>query len=286
MKEQYRNGAICVSYGSTHFVSVNPVPTIDKCRFSIVKLGTSGKDHLDFYLDIQDMRQLCEEFLGDASAAKRKIQADMKNQFPSAYSYITGQNGSLTLNIGAGEKGCRIQIRDKSNNIQKMTVVPFKDLKEMAFGFYLVMGLIPVMKNSYFGKLYDAFWDGSEERDKYYESSVESSNDTQQASQGSLQTNQQSRYQRDSRSPQSVNQQSRYQQVSQDSQPVNQQSQYQQDSRSSQPVNQQSRYQQVSQGSQQTNQQTRYQQDNHSRYQQGNQQRQPYSGFSGSGGYR
>lgn len=269
VKEQYRNGAVCVSYGSTHFVSVNPIPTIDKCRFSIVRLGTSGKDHLDFYLDIQDMRQLCEEFIGDASAAKRKIQADMKNQFPSAYSYITGQNGSLILNIGAGEKGCRIQIRDKSNNIQKMTVVPFKDLKEMAFGFYLIMGLIPVTKNSYYGKLYDAFWNGSEERDKYYDSSSESGSDTQQANQGSQSTNQQSRYQQGSRS----------------SQPTNQQSRYQQGSRSSQSVSQQNQYQQASQGSQQTNQRTRYQQDNHSRYQQGN-QRQPYNGFSGSGGYR
>ncbi|RHV71057.1 MULTISPECIES: hypothetical protein [Clostridia] len=270
VKEQYRNGAVCVSYGSTHFVSVNPVPTIDKCRFSIVKLGTSGKDHLDFYLDIQDMRQLCEEFIGDASAAIRKIQADMKNQFPSAYSYITGQNGSLILNIGAGEKGCRIQIRDKTKNVQKMTVVPFKDLKEMAFGFYLVMGLIPVMKNSYYGKLYDAFWNGSEERDKYYDSSSESGNDTQQASQGSQMTSQQSRYQQDGRSLQ----------------PVNQQSRYQQDGRSSQPVNQQSRYQQANQSSHLTNQRARSQQDNHSRYQQGNQQRQPYNGFSGPSGYR
>lgn len=270
MKEQYRNGAVCVSYGSTHFVSVNPVPTIDKCRFSIVKLGTSGKDHLDFYLDIQDMRQLCEEFIGDASAAIRKIQADMKNQFPSAYSYITGQNGSLILNIGAGEKGCRIQIRDKTKNVQKMTVVPFKNLKEMAFGFYLVMGLIPVMKNSYYGKLYDAFWNGSEERDKYYDSSSESGNDTQQASQGSQMTSQQSRYQQDGRSLQ----------------PVNQQSRYQQDGRSSQPVNQQSRYQQANQSSHLTNQRARSQQDNHSRYQQGNQQRQPYNGFSGPSGYR
>ena len=158
------------------------------------------------------------------------------------------------MNIGAGEKGCRIQIRDKTKNVQKMTVVPFKDLKEMAFGFYLVMGLIPVMKNSYYGKLYDAFWNGSEERDKYYDSSSESGNDTQQASQGSQMTSQQSRYQ--------------------------------QDGRSSQPVNQQSRYQQANQSSHLTNQRARSQQDNHSRYQQGNQQRQPYNGFSGPSGYR
>ena len=166
--DQFKSGAICLSYGSTNFVSVNPAPDIDKCRFSVVKIGTDGKDALDFYLDVQDMRQLCEEFLGDATVAKRKLNADMSNQYPSAYRYVTGQNGSLELNIGAGDKGCRVQIRDKSQNNQKMSVVPFKNLREMAFGFYLVMGLIPVMKNSYYGKLYQAFWEGVEERNKLF----------------------------------------------------------------------------------------------------------------------
>lgn len=165
MKEQFQSGSICTCYGSTYLVSVVPIPGIDKCRFAIVKIGTSGKDALNFYLDMEEMRQLCEEFLGDAATAKRKIKADMEKQYPEAYSYVTGENGSMTLAIGAGKKGCLVQIRDKSKKESRLTVVAFKDLKEMAFNFNLVMGLIPVMKSSYYGQLYQAFWNGVAERD-------------------------------------------------------------------------------------------------------------------------
>ena len=159
-KEALSNGAILEAFTTKQLLSVNVAPDIEKVRFSIVALKTNGKDALDYYLSVEEMRQLCEEITN--GAAYTKLKNGVKNQYPSTYKYVTGDNGSKHLNIDGGDKGIRVQVMiDKT---QKMTVIPYTALKEMAFYFNLVTGLTPCSR--YYKEQVDAFWEGVAERRK------------------------------------------------------------------------------------------------------------------------
>ena len=166
-EDALRAGAIMQAYGLKYLFSVNPVPQIDKCRFSIVQLGTNGQSHVDFWMPFDDMRRLCEDI--DNGVAERRIAADMDSQYPSAYQYAGGENGARRMSIGGGQKGCRVQIQNNVNGrwTTMMTVVYFSALRDMSFYFKLVLGLIPATR--YYEGLVDAFWEGVDDRGKIYD---------------------------------------------------------------------------------------------------------------------
>lgn len=170
LTEAIKNGTILTAYGKKFLLSVTLVPNISKVRFSLVEIGTKGGNHNDFYMDYSQMRRLCEE-IGNGVTAK-KITADATNQYPGAYKYVTGENGSKKLNIGGGQIGCRVQIQiNKDGNWDnKISAVSYDDLREMAFLFNLCSGLVPVLEKSFYGNLYKAFLDGEETRNKFHSS--------------------------------------------------------------------------------------------------------------------
>ena len=176
-KEVLASGAVLKEYTQTDFLSVSPAPAIGRVKFSIVKQGTAGKDHADFYLGMEAFRLLIGDLCSAAGIKKLNESAD--HQYPDAFKMTSGTDGSKHLNIGGGRKGVRIQIQvkegEKWNN--RMVIVPFDALRSCKFRFELVMGLIPTQEGSYYRSLYDAFWDGEEQRAKYYRSSYDEAGD-------------------------------------------------------------------------------------------------------------
>lgn len=167
-KDIIKGGTILQGFGTKYLVSVTVAGAIDKVKWSIVELNTKGKVYSDFYLGMKQMRQLCEDILN--GKAGKKFADDAASPYPGAYKYVTGENGNKKLNIGGGQKGIRVQIQEKKGEgyDNKMSVVMWDDLKEMAFLFQLVTGLIPVMKGTYYGGLLEAFVSGEAERNSHF----------------------------------------------------------------------------------------------------------------------
>ena len=176
-KDIFSSGAILKEYTQTDFISVSPAPGIGKVKFSIVKQGTNGKDHADFYLGMEAFRLLCND-LNSASGYK-KLAESVNEQYPNAFKFTSGTKGTKHLNIGGGQKGIRIQIQVKSGEKwdNRLVIVPYDALRSMKFRYELVMGLIPTQEGSYYRSLYDAFWASEAQRATYYGNSYDEAGD-------------------------------------------------------------------------------------------------------------
>ena len=166
-KDMFESGAILQVYGSQYLLSVNPAFAISKVRFSLVKLGTQGKESSDIYLSVEDVRIFCNEI--ERGLAERKISED-KGAYPTAYKWVKGTDGCKQLIIGGGEKGVRIQIiiRNDKKTDRKMSVIQFKDLQTLSFHFKLVAGLVQVSSGSYYDTLVKAYAKSVEKQSDYY----------------------------------------------------------------------------------------------------------------------
>lgn len=176
--ETIKSGAIMQSYGSKYLVTVSPAPSICKVKWSIVELNTGGKVYSNFFMDMELCRQLCDEI--ENGKASKKLAADMESQYPSAYKYVTGENGCKRLNIGGGQKGIRVQIQEKKGESwdNKMSVISPTDFLQMKFLFQLTMGLILTHKGSYYRNLYEEFWEGEEKRSEYFKKAYSENEDS------------------------------------------------------------------------------------------------------------
>lgn len=154
---QFSEKVILRVYGSKYMVVISPVFAIDKVRISIVELGTNGKNSSDIFLTTEEFFIFCNEI--DNFIAKKKIDAD-KNDYPTAYQWVKGENGCKKLSIGGGQKGVRImtQIRTEGQIDRKMAVIQYSDLQKMSAAYRLVSGLTLCQKGSYYASLYNAFW--------------------------------------------------------------------------------------------------------------------------------
>ena len=159
-KEMFAEGCIGEAYGRETFLKVVPAPSIDKVKFTIVKMETQGKDHVDFYLDIDEMRKFADDVA--SGVAGKKFTEDMREQYPKAYQYTTGENGCKHLNIGGGQKGIRFNI--KTPDGAKQAIVPWEVLKTICFDFKMIVGLVPVVPGTYYHSLIAAFYNGEKER--------------------------------------------------------------------------------------------------------------------------
>lgn len=177
--DQLEGGSILQSYGSKYLVSVNPAPSIHKVRWSIVELNTGGKVYSNFFMSMEQMRQLCDEI--EKGYASKKLTADKDSQYPGAYKYVTGENGSKKLNIGGGQKGIRVQIQENVDGKwdNKMSVIPIADFVQMKFLFFLTMGLTLSKTGSYYSSLYDAFWKGEADRAKLHQKTYNEKEDSE-----------------------------------------------------------------------------------------------------------
>ena len=150
-------GQILKEFSQTHFISVAPKPNIDRIQIQIVKQGTKGKDFVDFWLTTTQMYNLCTEILNGKFATR--CVKDIDKQYPEAYKYVSGVNGSKILSIGGGKKGIRVNIKNTKDNkavFGNMAGITLESLSMMAELFLIIYGFKPC---SYFMKnVADAFW--------------------------------------------------------------------------------------------------------------------------------
>lgn len=159
IQDMLRDGVILESYTQKNFCKVMPCDAIHKVKWTIVDKSSQGKNHLDFYMDREDFRMLMDDIKEGKAATK--FAKDMESQYPSAYKYVTGKDGSKHLNIGGGTKGVRVQIQDAAAKVQKMTIIPFKEMKTMEFLYRLV-------SRRYYAGLEQAYWDGAADRQRFF----------------------------------------------------------------------------------------------------------------------
>lgn len=168
IEDQLKDGSILKVYSAKSFLNVIPCPDIHKVKFSIVKIGSGGKEHCDFYMKTSDMRKLCANI--DKGIAYKTIESeDAKASYPAAVIYTTGTDGSKKISIGNGSSGYRVQIQNKVNDKYERMFTTISErysaLQDMSFWYKAVMGLISVSR--YYGHLVDIFWEGVEDRKKY-----------------------------------------------------------------------------------------------------------------------
>ena len=188
ISEMLKTGCIEQDYTlNGYFVRVYPAFQIDKVKFSFVKKNTNGKDAFDIYVDTWVFQNLCDDIL--SGAFLRKLVHDV-GDYPTAFQYVTGENASRHLSIGAGKAGVVISGRVTGETPQNAmikvvaTSLPSggkgdsaqdayeKNLKNgyfklrcMARLYNLVAGNLPLV--GYNRVLYTQFWRGEAERRKY-----------------------------------------------------------------------------------------------------------------------
>lgn len=159
--EKAKAGEVLREYGKTHFIVCSESLRIGRMKWSIVPIGQKGQNELNFYLPVEKMLALCLEIKN--GAAQQKIKSDT-GAYPSAYKYVTGENGSRILCIGGGKVGCRINIQNKANSLSYTIAIAMTALEEMAERFLIWTGYMPVTPGSYFGNQVSEFNAGMDER--------------------------------------------------------------------------------------------------------------------------
>ena len=136
--EMAKNGEFLREYGKQYFCVALEALNIGRVKWSMVPIGKKGQEEVTFYMLIEDFRWLCKELVN--GVAEKKIAAD-NAPYPTAYKYVTGQNGSKLLNIGGSNSPAmaRINIQDKSKQPARnyTMAVSIKSLKNMAQKFFM-----------------------------------------------------------------------------------------------------------------------------------------------------
>lgn len=160
--EMAKNGEFLREYGKQYFIVALEALNIGRVKWSMVPIGKKGQDDVSFYMTVEDFRWLCRELL--RGVAQKKIADDKDSPYPTAYKYVTGNNGCKVLNIGGAKLAgmCRINMQDKSKTPAKnyIMAVSIKSLEYMAQRFTMDTA-------EYERQVVAAFEDGRKERAKY-----------------------------------------------------------------------------------------------------------------------
>lgn len=162
-----KNGEFLREYGTKHFLVVSEALNIGRVKWSMVPIGQSGQNGIEFYMTSEQMLALCLEILNPNRMFVKKLEADAASSFPGAYKYVTGDEGSLNLNIGGGKFGSRVQMQDKKAKHNYTMGIAVGTLEIMARKYLLCTGYSPVLPNSYYHEIVVAFEEGRVERAKF-----------------------------------------------------------------------------------------------------------------------
>jgi hypothetical protein len=168
--EMARSGEFLREYGSKYFIAVTEALNIGRVKVEMVPKGSGGQNGIVFYLTVEKMLNLCSEILNGVFA--KKIAADTGN-YPTAYQYVTGDDGCLKFNIGNGKAGICVQMMNSKSKLNYIMGIPAEALTTMARKYMLCTGMTPVVKTSYYGSVIDAFELGRKERAKFLKKPAE-----------------------------------------------------------------------------------------------------------------
>ncbi len=163
LREQLAEGCIAAFYSQSAFCKVKPALPIDKVTFSFVKIDTGGKG-FDIYVDSDAFDTLCDQILSGSFVS---TLAKDNGDYPSAWEYVTGDNGSDHLAIGRGQK--------KPIVLQgRIAGGTDKDIKNIQIGISDYDSLRVMAKwwkrasAAYYGLLTDLLVDGMKKNDSYH----------------------------------------------------------------------------------------------------------------------
>lgn len=165
--EMAKNGEFLREYGKQYFVAVSEALNIGRVKWNMVPIGGGGKNDIAFYLTTEQMLALCNEIKSGMFAKKMDKEKADGIKYPSAYKYATGEDASLNLNIGSGNVGCRVQMRDTKANLNYTMAVSMDAMRDMMYKYLLCTGMTPVVPNSYYASVIDAFEEGRKDRAKF-----------------------------------------------------------------------------------------------------------------------
>ena len=178
MRSMLEQGCIAEWYTlKGFFLKLYPCFEIDKVKFSFVMKGKKGEG-FDVYVDTDDFSLLCDDILSLRMATK--IACD-KGEYPSAWTYATGENGALSVAIGKSQKG-GVVVQGRNGNTKANAFVPLTDyneLRKMAFLYNILSG--KELTTRYYAELVDAFWNRPKWTDNNDKSKQSSSSNYQQS---------------------------------------------------------------------------------------------------------
>lgn len=136
-QKDYQKGQLASFYTlKGWFCTVKPAYKIDKVQFDFVKKGTNAKSAFSIYVDMDRFDLLCDDIL--SGRFYRLLEEDKGNANPQAWNYVTGENGSKELHIGAG-RNTAIVIRGRDKKIEgalgTVGVMGYDDLRILAKDF-------------------------------------------------------------------------------------------------------------------------------------------------------
>ena len=179
VEEMLHDGAIMKSFGSTYFTSIALVPEICKAKIEMVEIGKKGQNANTVYLDLELLRQLFADI--ESGIFTARITADKANKYPSAYQFVTGEDGSKKVNIGASQKAAHIafqtQVKKGEKWDNRIMAIAVSELIQAGFLFKLCLGLIPTDNGSYYDRLKGIFNKGIAEKQKYFNKTAGESQD-------------------------------------------------------------------------------------------------------------
>lgn len=132
LRKMLQGGCLLECYTLNNwFVKVQPVFRIDKVKIAFVEKGKKGSG-FDIYVDTMKFNRLCKDI--QSRVLERKIEADTTSDYPTAWVYKTGENGSLEVAIGKGRKGILFQGRviSKEESKRKTAIVPVASYEDLA----------------------------------------------------------------------------------------------------------------------------------------------------------
>ena len=171
--EMAGEGEFLREYGKQYFVVVSEALSIGRVKWNMVPIGKSGQGDITFYLTTEQMLDLCSEILSGRFATNVKND---NGQFPQAYSYMTGADGSLHLAIGGGNAGTRVQMRNTKATPKALNYtmgVSMKAWVMMARKYMLCTGMTTVVPGSYYESVIKAFEAGRAGRAKFRKPTAE-----------------------------------------------------------------------------------------------------------------
>lgn len=130
-EERTKEGLFIAIYTKDgYFLKVKPAYAIHKIKFSFVKLGSNGQG-FDIYMDVDTFDNLTDDIL--TFRLYRAIEDERKKneQYPSAFTYTTGDKGMKSIAIGHGKFGVLIQGTEDKKNYARVPC-SYDDLRTMA----------------------------------------------------------------------------------------------------------------------------------------------------------
>lgn len=113
-----------------YFLKVKPAYSIHKIKYSFVKLGTNGQG-FDIYMDIDVFDNLVDDILSFRLYRAIEEERAKDEQYPSAFTYTTGEKGTKCIAIGHGKHGVLVQGTEDKKNYARVPC-SYDDLRTMA----------------------------------------------------------------------------------------------------------------------------------------------------------